>query len=181
MEEIRELIPSSVKLISLSDLQCNEDIPETELTLEGNARLKARYVHDRHHCNCFADDTGLEIEALKGKPGVFSARYAGEHCSFADNVNKVLREMQGKANRKAHFRTVICLIEDGKEYLFEGICKGEILYTPIGKEGFGYDPIFRPEGHELSFAEMDMQTKNHISHRGLAIQKLIHHLNHDSV
>lgn len=181
MEEIRELVSSSVKLIGLSDLQCNEDIPETELTLEGNARLKAHYVYDRYHCNCFADDTGLEIEALDGRPGVFSARYAGDHCSFADNMNKVLQEMQGKINRKAHFRTIICLIEDGKEYLFEGICKGEILYAPVGNEGFGYDPIFRPEGHVLSFAEMDMQTKNQISHRGLAIQKLIQHLNHDSI
>lgn len=181
LEEIRKLVSPFVSLVSLSDIHCDEDIPETELTLEGNAQLKARHIYSRFHKNCFADDTGLEIAALGGKPGVFSARYAGEHCSFVDNVNKVLKEMQGVICREAQFRTVICLIEGGKEYFFEGICKGEILSAPIGEGGFGYDPIFLPENQKLSFAEMDMQTKNRISHRGLAMEKLINHLRHDSI
>jgi len=163
-------------LISLEDIHCQEDIPETEETLEGNALQKARYIYTKYKQNCFADDTGLEIEALNGRPGVYSARYAGEACRFDDNMNKVLTEMQNISRREAQFRTVIALIIDGKEYLFEGKVKGEILTYKKGIEGFGYDPIFQPIGYKITFAEMDMDEKNRISHRGLSIAKLVQFL-----
>ncbi|MBR4134963.1 MAG: non-canonical purine NTP diphosphatase [Bacteroidales bacterium] len=161
------------ELLALPDIGCLEDIPETADTLQGNALQKAHYVFDHFHANCFADDTGLEIEALDGAPGVFSARYAGEGCSYSDNVQKVLREMKGITNRKACFKTVVALILDGQEYLFEGRVDGQILTTPRGSEGFGYDPVFLPDGFDKSFAEMDASLKNSISHRGRAMQKLI--------
>ena len=172
LQEVKHIIGDTFKIISLNELQCFDDIPETENTLEGNALLKARYIHERFHCNCFADDTGLEIEALDGKPGVFSARYAGEQCSFEDNINKILLELEGKTNRKALFRTVIALIINDKEYLFEGNIKGEIIESKKGISGFGYDPVFIPEGYSETFAEMGNDLKNTISHRALATKKL---------
>lgn len=172
LEEISQIIGDQYQIISLKELGCFDDIPETEETLEGNALLKARYIHSRYHCNCFADDTGLEIEALNGEPGVYSARYAGEACSFEDNIVKVLQKMEGKTNRKAVFRTVIALILDDHEYLFEGAIKGTIIKDKKGISGFGYDPIFEPEGYSETFAEMGNELKNQISHRALATQKL---------
>lgn len=172
LQEVKNIVGDTFKIISLNELQCFDDIPETENTLEGNALLKARYIHERFHCNCFADDTGLEIEALDGKPGVYSARYAGEQCSFEDNINKILLELEGKTNRKALFRTVIALIINDKEYLFEGNIKGEIIENKKGISGFGYDPVFIPEGYSETFAEMGNDLKNSISHRALATQKL---------
>jgi XTP/dITP diphosphohydrolase len=172
LEEISLIIGDQFKIISLKDLGCFEDIPETEVTLEGNALLKARYIHSRYHCNCFADDTGLEIEALDGEPGVYSARYAGEHCSFEDNIVKVLQKMEGKTNRNAIFRTVIALIINDKEFLFEGSIEGTIIENKKGISGFGYDPIFTPKGYSQTFAEMGNDLKNQISHRALATQKL---------
>jgi len=172
LQEIKNIVGDRFNIISLNELQCFDDIPETENTLEGNALLKARYIHERYHCNCFADDTGLEIEALDGKPGVFSARYAGEHCSFEDNINKILLELDGKTNRKAMFRTVIALILNDKEYLFEGNIKGEIIENKKGISGFGYDPVFIPEGYSETFAEMGNELKNKISHRALATHQL---------
>lgn len=173
LEEITHIIGDRYTIISLKELGCVNDIPETETTLEGNALLKARYIHSRYHCNCFADDTGLEIEALQGEPGVYSARYAGEHCSFEDNIVKVLQKMEGKTNRKALFRTVIALIIDNQEYLFEGCIKGSIIEDQKGISGFGYDPIFIPDGYTQTFAEMGDELKNRISHRAIATQKLI--------
>ncbi len=172
LEEITHIIGDQYHIISLHEIGCFDEIPETEETLEGNALLKARYVHSRFHCHCFADDTGLEIEALNGEPGVYSARYAGEQCSFEDNIVRVLQKMEGKTNRKALFRTVIALIINDKEYLFEGAIKGTIIEDKKGISGFGYDPIFIPEGYSETFAEMGNDLKNQISHRALATQKL---------
>jgi XTP/dITP diphosphohydrolase len=176
LEEIQAAVGNQFKILSLADIGCFEDIAETELTLEGNASLKSRYIFDNYGKNCFADDTGLEIEALNGKPGVYSARYAGPGHDHQKNMNKVLLELRGHGNRKAQFRTVISLIIDGKETLFEGIVKGDILNEKLGDKGFGYDPVFQPEGYDVSFAEMDLDTKNMISHRGRAVRKLIKHL-----
>lgn len=154
-----------------------DDIPEDQPTLEGNALQKVRYIHERLHENCFADDTGLEVEALNGAPGVHSARYAEQAKSMQDNMEKLLREMAGVANRNARFRTVIALILHGKEHLFEGEVKGEILREKMGCKGFGYDPVFRPLGYEVTFAEMDLNEKNSISHRGKAVRQLVNFLN----
>ncbi len=173
LHEIRQILKNRLTIKSLSEIGFNEDIPETNPTLEGNALQKARYIYDRYHTNCMADDTGLEIEALGGKPGVYSARYAGEKCSFTDNMNKVLDEMAEKTNRKAKFRTVIALIWDDREYLFEGEIIGVITPEKQGTGGFGYDPIFLPDGESLTFAELPLEHKNKISHRGLATEKLI--------
>lgn len=172
LKEITEIVGDQYRIVSLNELGCYEDIPETENTLEGNALLKARFIHSRYHCNCFADDTGLEIEALHGEPGVYSARYAGDHCSFEDNIVKVLQKLEGKTNRNALFRTVIALIIDGQEFLFDGAIKGTIIEAKKGISGFGYDPIFIPEGFTETFAEMGDDLKNKISHRALATQKL---------
>ena len=177
LQEVKQIIGERFNIISLKELQCFDDIPETENTLEGNALLKARYIHQRFNCNCFADDTGLEIEALDGKPGVFSARYAGEHCSFEDNINKILAELEGKTNRNAIFRTVIALIINDKEYLFEGNIKGKIIDSKKGISGFGYDPVFIPDGYSETFAEMGNDLKNTISHRALATKQLTEFLN----
>ena len=176
LEEIRKSIGHQHEIISLKEIGFNEDIPETHDTLEGNASEKAFHIYDKFNLNCFADDTGLEIDALNGEPGVYSARYAGENPSFDDNMNKVLVNMETKTNRAAKFRTVISLIIDGKEELFEGICPGNIMTERYGEEGFGYDPIFMPKGFQETFAEMDLDIKNKISHRGLATQKLIEFL-----
>ena len=170
-EEVRAILGPDYLVRNLPELGC-PDIPETADTLQGNALQKAQYVVDHYHLNCFADDTGLEVEALDGRPGVFSARYAGEGCSYQDNVLKLLGEMHGKTNRKACFKTVIALILDGKQYLFEGRVDGQILTEQRGTDGFGYDPVFLPDGFDQTFAEMDAATKNSISHRGRAIQKL---------
>lgn len=173
VKEVRAMLPESIEILSLSDLSHTEDIPETASTLEGNALLKARYVKEHYGYDCFADDTGLEVEALNGEPGVYSARYAGvAHDSFA-NMTKLLNNLSGNAQRKAHFRTVVALILDKKEYLFEGIVNGSIIDTMRGSEGFGYDPIFIPNGYTQTFAELGDDTKNKISHRAKAIQKLI--------
>lgn len=177
LSEVQNIIGDKFTIKSISELQCFEEIPETGETLEENALQKARYIYNKYNCNCFADDTGLEIDALEGRPGVYSARYAGEGCSFEDNMRKVLAEMQGVANRSARFRAVIALIIDGKEYLFEGKVEGEIIENEKGGAGFGYDPIFRPIGFEETFAEMDAAQKNEISHRGLAVEKLMAFLN----
>lgn len=172
LEEIKLALPT-YKVYGLRESGIIEDIPETGATLEENAKIKARFINKKYGKNCFADDTGLEVEALNGAPGVYSARYAGPQCDFKDNNEKLLAELSEVNNRKARFRTVICLILDGKEVLFEGVCSGEVLVSYQGKEGFGYDPLFRPHGHSKSFAEMSMEAKNEISHRGLAVQKLI--------
>jgi XTP/dITP diphosphohydrolase len=163
---------SEFEIMSLADLGCQDDIPETADTLEGNALQKAQYVFERYALSCFADDTGLEIEALDGRPGVYSARYAGEGCSFDDNIDKVLMELEGVSNRKAEFRTVICLLYNGKEHYFEGRVRGTLLTERKGKKGFGYDPIFQPEGYSETFATMELEEKNQISHRGKAIRHL---------
>lgn len=170
--EVEYKLGGVVKLKSLKAIGCNDEIPETGNTLDENARIKARYVWDNYHVDCFADDTGLEVEALNGAPGVYSARYAGPQKNPADNMALLLSELKDKSNRRARFRTVICLIREGKEYLFEGIVNGEIIEQARGTEGFGYDPIFVPEGYKITFAEMSMDEKNTISHRGRAIASL---------
>jgi len=172
LSEIRQILGDFYTIVSLSDLGFNEDIEETADNLEGNALLKARHIHDRFGCDCFADDTGLEVDALDGAPGVYSARYAGENASYSDNVNKLVGALDGNAVRSARFRTVIALILDNREILFEGAVEGEILTESRGFTGFGYDPVFRPSGSEKSFAEMPAEEKNVISHRGIAVEKL---------
>ncbi len=176
IEEVTRALGGKVFLKGLKELGCNEDIPETSDTLEGNALQKARFVYERYGMDCFADDTGLEVEALDGRPGVYSARYAGEGKNFDDNMNKVLEELQNENKRRACFRTVIALIRGGQEYLFEGRVDGVILKEKRGSMGFGYDPLFMPDGFDLSFAEMDLDSKNRISHRGRAVQKLVEFL-----
>ena len=185
LSEIKDILGEGFEVLSLSDIGCHDDIPETAGTLEGNALLKAQYIHDHYHINCFADDTGLEVEALNGAPGVFSARYAGGegHDSEA-NMSKLLSELKEKNNRKARFRTVIALIEceEGttkpKTTCFEGIVEGHITKERHGSEGFGYDPIFMPDGYDKTFAELGMEIKNHISHRARAVEKLAQFLLH---
>jgi XTP/dITP diphosphohydrolase len=158
---------------SLTDIDCHEDILETEKTLQGNALIKARYVKENYGFDCFADDTGLEIDALNGEPGVYSARYAGENCTFEDNVDLVLSKLENESNRSARFRTVIALLQGEDEILLEGSVNGQIIKTKTGGDGFGYDPIFKPEGFEKTFAQMTIAEKNEISHRGKAVKKLI--------
>ena len=171
--EINKIIPNNVKIISLKDLKFSDDIPENENTIEGNAIYKAKYIYNKFNTNVFSDDTGLEVEALNGEPGVYSARYAGEACDSNDNINKLLKKLKKKKNRNARFKTVIALIIENKIHTFEGIINGEILKNPIGENGFGYDSIFRPAGYSKSFAELSINEKNIISHRSLAIKKLI--------
>ena len=173
LEEVTAILGNRIELLSLKDIHCHTDIPETADTLEGNALLKAQYIYENYQMDCFADDTGLEVEALNGAPGVYSARYAGGEGHDAQaNMLKLLHELEGKENRKAQFRTAISLILDGKEYLFEGVIKGEIIKEKRGDSGFGYDPIFKPEGYDRTFAELGNDIKNQISHRALAVQKL---------
>lgn len=172
LEEARSILQNMVDVVSLADIKCFDDIPETAKTLEGNAMLKAKYISEHFHLDCFSDDTGLEIEALNNEPGVYSARYAGENKDSEANMNKVLHKLENIENRSAQFRTVIALIIDGKEYSFDGIVKGEITREKQGNSGFGYDPIFRPLQSKFTFAEMPIQEKNQISHRALALQKL---------
>ncbi len=176
LEEVRSILGDRVEVLSLNDINCHDDIPETAETLQGNALIKARYIYNKYGIDCFADDTGLEVDALNGEPGVYSARYAGEqHCS-EDNMNKLLQNLKGKTNRNAQFRTVIALIINGEETLFDGIVKGTISKEKTGDSGFGYDPIFVPEGHTESFAQMDSKQKNKISHRYRAVVKLCDYL-----
>lgn len=173
LEEVAAILGDQVELLSLNDIGCQADIPETAETLEGNALLKSSYIYKNYHLDCFADDTGLVVEALNGAPGVYSARYAGGEGHDAQaNMLKLLHELDGKENRKAQFRTAISLILDGKEYLFEGVIKGEIIKEKRGDSGFGYDPVFMPEGYDRTFAELGNDIKNQISHRALAVQKL---------
>ena len=173
LEEVAAILGDQVELLSLNDIGCQTDIPETAETLEGNALLKSSYIYKNYHLDCFADDTGLEVEALNGAPGVYSARYAGGEGHDAQaNMLKLLHELDGKENRKAQFRTAISLILDGKEYLFEGVIKGEIIKEKRGDSGVGYDPVFMTEGYDRTFAELGNDIKNQISHRALAVQKL---------
>ena len=177
LSEIRAILGDRLEIVSLSDLQCHEEIPETADTLEGNALIKARYVWEHYGLYCFADDTGLEVEALGGAPGVYSARFAGEHASFEDNVSLLLERLSGvAAPRRARFRTVIALIDEYGTHFFEGSVDGEITLERSGDHGFGYDPIFRPEGREETFAQLTEQEKNSMSHRGRAVQKLVRYL-----
>ncbi|WP_347839204.1 non-canonical purine NTP diphosphatase [uncultured Draconibacterium sp.] len=176
LEELQAILGNHFTLLSLKDIECFEDIPEEQPTLDGNASQKAFFVYDKFGINCFADDTGLEIEALNGEPGVYSARYAGEEKSAEANMKKVLDKLAKINDRKARFRTVISLVINGEEKQFEGIVDGEILREKQGGAGFGYDPIFKPEGENRSFAEMELSEKNKISHRGRAVQKLVDYL-----
>ncbi len=176
LEEVKSLLPDYM-VLGLDDIGCNEEIPETADTLEGNALQKARFVVDKFRLDCFADDTGLEVDALGGAPGIFSARYAGEEKSAEANMNKLLSQLKGVENRKARFRTVIALIQKDEETLLEGCVEGQITLEKSGKEGFGYDPIFLPDEKTVTFAELNMEEKNQISHRGRAVRHLIGHLN----
>lgn len=176
IKEVEKLIPKNIQLLSLKDIGCNEDIPETQPTIEGNALQKCQYIKSKYGYDCFADDTGLEVEALNGKPGVFSARYAGSQRNADDNMEKLLSELDGKSNRHAHFKTVIALSINNQKFTFTGICEGKIIKYKTGNSGFGYDPIFKPLGFAQTFAEMDLSLKNKIGHRGKAVQQLIEFL-----
>lgn len=176
LHEVREMLDGVVEIKSLDEMGLAGDIPETADTLQGNALLKAQWVWQRTHLDCFADDTGLEVNALGGAPGIYSARYAGSQCNFDDNVDKLLSTMEGKTDRRADFRTVICLLEGGEPTYFEGRVDGVILTERYGQEGFGYDPVFMPDRFAVSFAEMPLEVKNQISHRGLAVAKLVAYL-----
>jgi len=171
--EIQSMLPESIKILSLEDINCLEDIPETAETIEGNAILKADYVTQKYGYDCFADDTGLEVSALNGEPGVYSARYAGEQKNADDNMNKLLEALKNEENRSAQFKTVITLNLEGKQYLFTGIAKGTITSGKMGTNGFGYDPIFKPENFDETFAQLPLEVKNKIGHRGKAVQQLI--------
>lgn len=176
LEELTALV-SSFEIVGLQNIGCFDDIPETENTLEGNAILKANFVTQNYQVNCFADDTGLEVESLNNAPGVFSARYAGAGCSSEDNIEKLLKNLNNKLNRKAKFKTVIALNLNNEQFLFEGECVGVILKEKRGVQGFGYDSVFMPNGYDKSFAEMALAEKSAISHRGKAVQKLVAFLN----
>ena len=173
IKEIQLLVPQSIKVLSLEDIGCFEEIPETEDTIEGNAIQKANYVTEKYGYNCFADDTGLEVEALNGEPGVYSARYAGEQKDATDNMDKLLNNLKGISNRNAQFKTVIALNLNGNQFLFTGIIKGKIIEEKIGSNGFGYDPIFVADGYNQTFAELTIGEKSVISHRGLAVKQLV--------
>jgi XTP/dITP diphosphohydrolase len=177
LEEVQLAIGSQFRLISLRDINCKEELPETRDTLEGNSLQKAEYVFTHYGVPCFADDTGLEVASLQGAPGVYSARYAGEQRNSADNIQLLLKNLSGQANRQARFRTIITLIGlDPQPLFFEGIIRGNIIENTRGQQGFGYDPVFVPEGHDRTFAEMTITEKNHLSHRGLAVKKLSDYL-----
>lgn len=177
IEEVNVALGPGFQLVSLQEIGCDEELPETGDTLDHNAFQKARYVKDHFGVDCFADDTGLEVDALDGAPGVYSGRFAGEPRSDERNIDLLLEKMEGKPNRKARFRTVIALILEGEEYQFEGIAEGEILKERVGEKGFGYDPVFQPEGFYKTFAELSLEEKNEISHRGKAVKALIEFLN----
>lgn len=175
LKEVAALLPN-IELLSLNDIGCTEEIPETATTLEGNAKIKADFVTEKYRYPCFADDTGLLVNSLNGEPGVYSARYAGEHGNAEKNMNLLLKNLSDSKDRSAYFKTIICLNLNGTQHLFEGVCDGEILKEKQGEKGFGYDPIFKPNGFDVSFAEMSLDAKGKISHRGLAVQKLIQFL-----
>jgi XTP/dITP diphosphohydrolase len=184
LEEISSILGDQIKLLSLSDIGCFDEIPEDHDTLESNAEQKAFYIYNKYHLDCFADDTGLEVEALNGRPGVYSARYSEDEAPEINkesrseaNIKKLLREMNGKLDRTAQFRTVICLIEGGKNYFFEGKIKGQVIDKKKGISGFGYDPVFIPDNYLLTFAELNLEEKNKVSHRAKAIAKLVEHFN----
>ncbi len=174
--EVKAMVPHHIELLSLDDIGCNEDIEETADTIEGNAILKANYVRDKYKLNCFADDTGLEVKSLNNEPGVYSARYAGDSHNSLANMEKLLRNLQGKDDRSARFKTAIALSMNHSEMMFLGICEGEITKKPCGNSGFGYDPIFQPNGSDKTFAEMTLEQKSEIGHRGKAMRKLIEFL-----
>jgi XTP/dITP diphosphohydrolase len=173
IKEIQQLVPSSIQIVSLTDIGCTEEIPETANTIEGNAILKANYVTEKYGFSCFADDSGLEVDVLNGEPGVYSARYAGEPKNDDNNMNKLLLNLKDKTNRKANFKTVICLNINGEQHLFTGIIKGKIIDKKVGTNGFGYDPIFVADGYTKTFAELSMEEKSSISHRGQAVKQLV--------
>jgi XTP/dITP diphosphohydrolase len=175
IREVQALL-QDIEILGLKAIGCMEEIPETAETLQGNARLKVDHIREHYGMNAFADDTGLEVDALDGAPGVYSARFAGPNCSAADNMGKLLHAMKGVSNRKARFRTVIALNDNREQFLFEGICEGTIMEEQKGSGGFGYDPIFLPDGHQKTFPEMDLTEKGAISHRGKAVKQLIEHL-----
>ena len=176
LTEVQKMLPESIQLLTLKDINCFDDIDETETTLEGNAKLKANYITEHFGFSCFADDTGLEVDSLHGEPGVYSARYAGQECDSEKNMQKLLSELKNTSNRNAQFRTAVVLNLNNEQFVFEGICKGTILTEKSGEKGFGYDPVFKPEGYTTSFAEMTSEEKNAISHRGIAIRKLVEFL-----
>jgi len=173
LEEVAAKIAGEIQLLTLDDIGCHDDIAETGLTFRENASIKSNYIYHKYHLNCFGDDSGLEIDALNGEPGVYSARYAGKHGDHEANMNKVLTKLGSAANRKARFRTAISLVWNGDEYFFEGTVEGTIRYERAGTKGFGYDPIFQPDGYKITFAEMSLDEKNRISHRAKAMEKLI--------
>jgi XTP/dITP diphosphohydrolase len=173
LEEVEAKLQGKIKLLTLNDIGCYDDIEETGTTFKANASIKSQYIYNKHKLYCFGDDSGLEIDALNGEPGVYSARYAGEHGNHAANIKQVLDKLKDETNRKARFRTVISLMWAGEEYFFEGTVEGTIRTAPSGTDGFGYDPIFEPEGYAITFAEMTMDEKNQISHRAKAMEKLI--------
>lgn len=173
LEEVAAKVGDKIQLLTLNDIGCTDDIEETGTTFHENASIKSHYIFEKYKLNCFGDDSGLEIDALNGEPGVYSARYAGEHGNHAANISKVLLNLTGETNRKARFRTVISLIWNGEEHFFDGTVEGTIRTSPSGTDGFGYDPIFEPAGYQITFAEMSMEQKNSISHRAKAMEKLI--------
>ena len=177
LRELQQILDDKFELLSLADINCFEEIPETSPTIEENSLEKAEYVHKKYKTDCFADDTGLEIEALDGSPGVYSARYAGEDKNMEKNIEKILSELEKKDNRNARFKTVVSLILNGETHQFEGIINGKIIKEKTGESGFGYDSVFMPDGYDITFAEMDAAFKNKISHRGIAVQKLVDFLN----
>ncbi|PKH67399.1 non-canonical purine NTP pyrophosphatase [Flavobacterium sp. ALD4] len=179
IKEFQQQLPATIEIVSLEDIGCYEEILETADTIEGNSILKANYVTEKYGYDCFADDTGLEVEALNGAPGVFSARYAGEQRSSEDNMDKLLQALSNQSNRNAQFKTVVTLNLNGKQHLFTGIAQGQITLAKAGSEGFGYDPIFQPEGYQETFAEIPSEIKNQISHRGKATQLLISFLKNE--
>ena len=179
LQEVSEILEDKIQIMNLKDIHCEEEIPETSDTIEGNAYQKANYIYEHYHVDCFADDTGLEVEALNGAPGVYSARYAGPQHNSKDNIRKLLSDMQDIENRNAQFRTSIVLILDGKMHLFEGTIKGTIIRSERGSGGFGYDSVFVPDGFEKTFAELGEEIKNKISHRAIATKKLVKFLLHE--
>lgn len=179
LQEVSEILEDKIQIMNLKDIHCDEEIPETSDTIEGNAYQKANYIYEHYHVDCFADDTGLEVEALNGAPGVYSARYAGPQHNSKDNIRKLLTDMQYIENRNAQFRTAIVLILDGKIHLFEGTIKGTIIRSERGSGGFGYDSVFVPDGFEKTFAELGEEIKNKISHRAIATKKLVKFLLHE--
>ena len=176
LQEVREILQDKFHIRSLADIGCFDEIPETSPTIEGNALQKAHYIVEHFNTSCFADDTGLEVEALGGRPGVYSARYAGQNATYDDNVEKLLEELKGNPDRRARFKSVVALADGDRELLFEGIINGTIIHERRGTSGFGYDPVFVPEGYDQTFAEMPLALKNSISHRALAVEKLVNYL-----